>query len=124
MSNFTPIACSDGEPLGMADGTVTNEQITASSQRQGFEPWRARLGNTQSWTAATQDPTSPWIQVDLNDIVVVIGIQTQGGHFTSSGLSYYIWVDTLQVQYGNEDTDLTYIMEGDQAMVGVLRGHN
>ena len=120
MSYITPIGCSGGGPLGMADGTVTNEQITASSQRRGFEPWRARLGNTRSWTPATQNPTSPWIQVDLNDKVVITGIQTQGGSFISSGQTYNIWVKTLRVQYGDNDKDLYNIMDGDQVMVSIV----
>ena len=106
----------------MADGTIANEQITASSYfhiepDRTFEPWRARLGNIRSWATETQDPSSPWIQVNFNDTVVVTGIQTQGDDYTDQ-IGYHVnWIETFQVQYGYADTDLTFIMDGDQVMV-------
>ena len=108
----------------MADGSIANEQITASSQRPGFEPWRARLRNIRPWGTAIQYPSSPWIQVHFKDKVFVTGIQTQGYDFTNSGLTYKIWVQTLEIQYGDRETDLAYITEGAQAMVSILIERN
>ena len=120
----------------MADGTIVNEQITASSQflaeplqtlkgtvERTYEPWRARLGNIRSWATATQYPTSPWIQVDFIDSVAVTGIQIQGGNYTDPYGYYINWIKTFQVQYGDGDTEPTFIMDGDQAMVSICQYH-
>ena len=81
----------------------------------------------RSWAAKTQNPSSPWIQVDLKDTVVITAIKTQGGdyedyteYYSEDSIRYQEnWIGTLQVQYGDMDTDLRYIMDGDQAKVGV-----
>ena len=95
----------------MEDETITNEQIYASSYFSNYDPWQARLGNTRSWITETQNPSSPWIQVQLQNIVVITGIQTQGGGYMNP-----YWVETLHVKY--EDYQVwCYIMDGEKEMV-------
>ena len=96
----------------MEDRTIADSQITASSYfEEYYEPWQARLHNTRSWSTKTQNPSSPWIQVLFLNIVVITGIQTQGG----GNMNKY-WVETLYVEY-EDNLVLRYIMDGRKEMV-------
>ena len=118
LSIDTP-ACQQGAPLGMEDRTLAAWQITASSHLYGFEPWRARLRGTRSWAAETQNPSSLWIQVEFMNIVVITGIQTQGGgYYWHNGTYFMNWVETLHVQYEDQPV-WRYIMDGGREMVCV-----
>ena len=113
------IACDQGKPLGMESKTIANRQITASSFiYPNYDPWRARLRNTRSWATGTQTPSSPWIQVQFLNIVVITGIQTQGGVYWDTETYYVNWVETLHVEYG-DDSAWRYIMDGEKEMVCV-----
>ena len=106
------LACDQSRPLGMEDKTIAGWQITASSNYNAYDPWRARLRDTRSWATATQNPSSPWIQVEFVNITIITGIQTQG-----EGLRLG-WVETLHVAY-EENSAWCYIMDGEKEMVCV-----
>ncbi|XP_038066505.1 lactadherin-like [Patiria miniata] len=84
--NCSVYVCSDEEPLGMQDGRIKDEQITASSYYQNklnHGPAKARL-DTQAYASAwcydrhrETDPDHPWIQVEFNSEVYVTGLVTQ-----------------------------------------------
>ena len=103
----------------MTDGTIFNEQITASSNFPDYESWQARLGNTRSWYAKPQYPVLPWIQVEFVNITVITGIQVQGGSYWDENEQYDNWVETLQVQYEKDNGVPSYIMNGNETKVGV-----
>ncbi|XP_038047500.1 lactadherin-like [Patiria miniata] len=75
--------CSVEGPLGMEDGRIPDESITASSvwkNQADHGPLKARL-YTQEYAAAWcyggyED--SPWIQVDFNGTATITGLITQG----------------------------------------------
>ncbi|XP_072182247.1 inactive carboxypeptidase-like protein X2 [Diadema setosum] len=87
-------------PLGMEDGTITADQISASSCYQFPDcADHARLnhpaegGRRGAWCAADDDP-SPWIQVDLLTNFLITGVITQGRY-----PHYSQWVTSYQVLY-------------------------
>ncbi|XP_072039523.1 uncharacterized protein [Amphiura filiformis] len=97
-------------PLGMQSGHIADEQITASDYFVGFKPEKARLHNPMNnWVAAVGNPTDPWIQVDFRHEVAITGLQTQG---SATAGHYFEWVEMLQIQYGEINDSLTYIMDG------------
>ena len=112
------LACDQSTPLGMKDGTIADSQITASSNYRNYGPWRGRLGNTRSWATKTENASSPWIQVKFLNVVVITGVQTQGGYYWNQKTYYENWVETLHVQY-EDYPDWRYIMDGEKEMVCV-----
>ncbi|XP_033123006.1 uncharacterized protein LOC117121804, partial [Anneissia japonica] len=90
--------------LGIEDGTIHSDQLTASSEFRSSKSLGADRGrlNTVSdeggfgcWAAATNDPDQ-WIQADLGAIKGVIGVITQG---RSDGTQ---WVTSYKVQYSTD----------------------
>ncbi|XP_066456094.1 coagulation factor V isoform X2 [Eleutherodactylus coqui] len=78
-------------PLGLESRIISDEQITASHYIDPWEPKLARINNVGSynaWSAHMNRSSLPWIQVDLQKIFLISGIQTQGAkkYFTQ----YYI----------------------------------
>ncbi|XP_038068756.1 lactadherin-like isoform X2 [Patiria miniata] len=77
--------CSVEGTLGMEDGRIPDQSITASSffrNLTAFGPVRARLnlkGNAEAWcNDDVTDNISPWIQVAFNGTVTITGLITQG----------------------------------------------
>ena len=99
----------------MEDGSIADNQITASSYASGVgysrQPWEGRL-NYDKWSYwapinPAQDST-PWIQVAFSSAVTITAIQTQGGGFHSA------WVTELEIQTGQP---LSYILQGSEPAV-------
>ncbi|XP_072182297.1 uncharacterized protein [Diadema setosum] len=63
-------------------------------------------GGWVGWVPAVSDATQ-WIQVDMEEVTIFSGLQTQG----SSDNDY--WVETYQVAYSNDTSSWTYVHEGD-----------
>ena len=99
--------CSQSYALGMQSGHISDEQITSSSFFEGVNISEAngRLNNFGYWGTNENDQTNPWIQVDLLEETSVTGIITQGG---AGGTEY---VETLQIQFGESEDNLAYIVE-------------
>ena len=80
------IGCS--APLGMADGTITDTQITASSSSGHAHQARP---TSSGWQSATLDQNQ-WLQVDFGKKTDVTKVKTWGarGHYyiTTYTLSY------------------------------------
>ena len=74
--------CESG-PLGMANGSIPDSSITASSYMKFslFDrlPEYARLGGSRYWASDGTD-SNPWIQVDLGSNHTVTGLQTEGDY--------------------------------------------
>ncbi|XP_035673647.1 uncharacterized protein LOC118414024 [Branchiostoma floridae] len=72
------------EPLGMEDGRILDQQITASSSmgRNGTLPYQGRLNGWGAWWADTISDSNlgsnEWFQVDLLKPMYVTGLMTQG----------------------------------------------
>ncbi len=96
------------------DTKVANDQMTASSH-YGYvsvpglylPPWKGRLNHDEYWATSVSNPSDPWIKVDFRKNISVKGIAIQG----SGGDNNNDWIKTLEIQYGNSQDALVYIME-------------
>ncbi len=110
---YYPTECVNPSSVGVDDSTkVLNSQLTASSSLSNYrDPWGVRItkSNNAYWATAMSNPENPWIQVDFLNPVAVTIITTQGSN--NQNPRDVCFVDTLQVQYGNEEDALVYIVE-------------
>ncbi|XP_038046744.1 lactadherin-like [Patiria miniata] len=111
--------CSVGGPLGMEDGRIRNESITASSVWGNFTnhaPPRARLntqGHAAAWVSAGNSDPNPWIQVDFVSMVTITGLITQGrGDQVDTQ-----WVTEYQVTYSDDGQSWNHMTDADGASV-------
>ncbi|XP_072023253.1 uncharacterized protein, partial [Amphiura filiformis] len=97
-------------PLGVESGVVRDGQITSGSEfYTDHPPHEARLHRANNWSTKEVNPSDPWIQVDFLDTVTITGLLTQGSAYDK----HDEWVTMLQMQYGDTDNSLEFIMEGD-----------
>ena len=96
-------------PLGVANGAITELQITASTEyNSDVAPMFGRLFYLGGWSTAVND-VSEWLQIDLRQKnVKVIGAATQGRH--NSGQ----WVTTYKLQYSDNGVSFIYYKEEGQ----------
>ncbi|XP_038060290.1 EGF-like repeat and discoidin I-like domain-containing protein 3 [Patiria miniata] len=99
------VECSSPQPLGMEDGTIQDDRITASSILGTTYPARkARLNIDNGWAAWSND-ANPWIEVDLVQSTVVTGVTTQGG--------YGVYVTAYKVSYKKQpSSDREHVTDG------------
>ena len=64
-------------PLGIANGLVEDSSFTASSSNSQNAPFHARLRGHSAWSAHPSD-VSPWVSVDVGEVVRLTGISVQG----------------------------------------------
>ncbi|XP_015762776.1 PREDICTED: EGF-like repeat and discoidin I-like domain-containing protein 3 isoform X1 [Acropora digitifera] len=113
--------CQDA--LGMENGGVLDEQITASSElNDDSAAYQGRLnvnesvqGNTVksgAWVAGTSDQ-SQWLQVDLFDEESLISrVATQGrNQDVYRDIANSQWVERYKLQYSNDGRDFEYYHE-------------
>ena len=65
----------------MESGEITDDQITASSYRDFYPPYLARLNGISAWRPGPYYGVQynvPWIQVDFQRTLWVTGVATQG----------------------------------------------
>lgn len=97
----------------MENGTIFNEQITASSEFPGlsYKAFYGRLHHKSdiggAWSAGTNDQNQ-WLQVDLlsNQYTTVTGVATQGRH----GIRFQQWVTRYKLQYSSEGLNFQYYL--------------
>nr|XP_034971451.1 coagulation factor V [Zootoca vivipara] len=80
-ASFTVIDTGCKLPMGLASGIIKDSQISASNYIGYWEPKLARLNNDgkyNAWSVGKNESEHPWIQVDLENQVLITGIQTQG----------------------------------------------
>ena len=110
-------------PLGIEDGSITDDQITSSSHWEDDARWKAsegRLNNpTQFWSKGDDDDT-PWIQVAFSSPVTITAIQTQGANDDGEDGDGEVWVTELEMQTGDSVTTLEYIMDGPNPEVSTV----
>ena len=88
------------DPLGMQDGTITDNQIISSVARSTLYPPRsARLwhadGVTYGFIPSSHTSTDQYIEVDLQRVVWVSGIIMQG----IDSPDYQCWTERYKVKY-------------------------
>ena len=102
--------------LGLENRTIEDHQMSASSQYYQLAAHEGRLHNTgvNFWASSTSDMTSPWLQVDFLQPVVITGIQTQGAGVIAQYPTH------VQIQYGNDVYALQNILENGSPKVTQL----
>ncbi|KAL5014476.1 hypothetical protein ScPMuIL_008746 [Solemya velum] len=77
-------------PLGMKDGSITDEQITASSYfHKVYAPWKGRLNSDGYWQADSRSQFE-YFRIDLRKVSNVTSIALQGAkYFTKTFHVYY-----------------------------------
>nr|XP_058941795.1 retinoschisin-like [Pocillopora verrucosa] len=103
-------------PLGMESGAIFDSQITASSMsndRHAAPNARLHFKGSENpvrhggWVAREKN-INQWLQVDLQHIIRVIGIATQGKPASKQ------WVTKYKLQYGDDgQTFRVYKRDGD-----------
>ena len=128
------LECQDA--LGMENGGVLDEQITASSElNDNSAAYQGRLNVNESaqgstiksgaWVAGTSDQ-SQWLQVDLFDEESLISrVATQGRNQDVSWvLANSQWVERYKLQYSNDGRDFEYYHEQGKRAAKVRRNVN
>ncbi|XP_022083768.1 lactadherin-like [Acanthaster planci] len=111
----TAVGCSTPRPLGMEDGTIPDERISASSYQTfcfgSCLASDARLNSNERW--APNSNRGSWIEVDLAVSTLVSGVITQGG---PGGIRY---VKRYLVSYQRQhSSDRVHVTDGnDEAKV-------
>jgi len=110
-----PLDCQ--EALGMENGTISDSQISASSQWtadygaiQGRLHIKATPKNAGSWSAKQND-FDQWLQVDLgSQYIKVTRVATQGRR------DYSQWVTKYKLRYSNDGVNFQYYREQGQTV--------
>ncbi|XP_078363993.1 polycystin family receptor for egg jelly-like [Oculina patagonica] len=109
-------------PLGMEDGALSDDKITASTDQNGHRAIQGRLHFPASnlagaWAAARND-INQWLQIYLgNRFANITGVATQG----RDQVAY--WVKTYNLQYGNDELSLQYYSEQGQSAIKKFDGN-
>ena len=100
----------------MEDGSIPDDRITASSQRDyRFPPSNARLNLNRYWSPATKQFKGSWLQVDMGaNPVQIEGVITQGSP------DYAQYVTHYQVHYSIDLTTWMYVNGASTPQVRVL----
>ena len=103
--------CTAGTALGMENGVIPNNQISApSSYGSGHEAWRGRLNNEPAlpynamidmaaWASGIIDKHQ-YLQVDLGQIRILTRVATQGRPYLVTN-----WVKRYAILYSNDGTN-------------------
>ena len=96
------------EALGMENGKIADNQITASSERFNYKAVQARLryknkeGRPFGWQPKDSRRTE-WLQVDLLDNYILTGVATQGClPVYPSSKNPVFTVTKYQLEYSND----------------------
>ncbi|XP_033105774.1 uncharacterized protein LOC117108037 [Anneissia japonica] len=96
------------EPVGMQDGSISSDRITASSEyNRNCGSSFGRLQNTDrsgAWCAQSNDQ-SQWLQINLGEPHTISGVLTQGRSNNDQ------WVTSFTVQYKMDGQDWTDIVD-------------
>ncbi|XP_064630845.1 uncharacterized protein LOC135489423 [Lineus longissimus] len=96
--------------LGIASGYILDEQFTASSSLNGYEPHKARLDSSGAWCTDFDVIEKHYLQVDLRSEYHITGLETQGRKKDG--------VTGFRLKYGTDQNALRwYLDETKQPMV-------
>ncbi|CAH1265972.1 EDIL3 [Branchiostoma lanceolatum] len=109
-------------PLGMANGDIDDNQISASSEVAGYEAYKGRLNGPRAWEANVSD-SNQWLQVNFNNRIIITGIQTQGlwgGHVKSYRLLYGDTEDDLFIYKESGGTNSSKLFDANSDGTAVV----
>jgi len=93
----------------MENGTILDEKITASSEKNTAK--NGRLNSGSSWCAGTSD-SKPYLQIDLQTLHIICAVSTQGNSQANE------WVKTYTLQSSMDGSSWTNYTED-----GVVKVH-
>ncbi|CAK8692632.1 unnamed protein product [Clavelina lepadiformis] len=102
--------------VGMEDGRVGNNDITASRSLSGHPPHKARLRQIGSWLSPHPPQRDDWLQVDLKTSTTVVAVATQGYSYGSS------WTTSYKIAHGFTENDLQ-IIQNNQGRDLIFQGN-
>ncbi|OPJ66660.1 coagulation factor V [Patagioenas fasciata monilis] len=112
-------------PLGMENGEIKNNQITASSVKTSWfntwDPSLARLnqeGKINAWRAKLNS-NQQWLQIDLLTIKKITAIATQG----AKTLTAENFVKTYVIQYSYQGSEWKSYTDGSSSVAKVFLGN-
>lgn len=112
-------------PLGMENGEIKNNQITASSVKTSWfntwDPSLARLnqeGKVNAWRAKLNS-NQQWLQIDLLTIKKITAIATQG----AKSLTAENFVKTYVIQYSDQGSEWKSYTDGSSSVAKVFLGN-
>lgn len=113
---LVPVDIQCGHKLGMEDGSIPDDRITASSQLGSYtQPSNARLNLNRRWYPASGQWVGSWLQVYMGlDPMHIEGVVTQGDPYRD------YWVTHYQVQYSIDGTAWLYVNGDSTPQVRVL----
>ncbi|XP_078353730.1 uncharacterized protein LOC144638391 [Oculina patagonica] len=98
----------------MERGTITDNQIIASSAIATAKNGRLNFASGSSWCAATSD-TNPYLQIDLQTLNIICAVSTQGNSQADQ------WVKNYTLQSSTDGLAWTEYKEGGR--VKILKGN-
>ncbi|XP_072043317.1 lactadherin-like [Amphiura filiformis] len=103
--------CECMNPLGMENYDIPDDKITASSYKVAVDgprlPEYGRLRHASTWVSDQGDHPI-WIQVDLDAVLIVTGVLTQGRRASAD---FKHCVDEFKVKTGLAVSSLSYIQD-------------
>ncbi|XP_029200554.2 uncharacterized protein LOC114965136 [Acropora millepora] len=110
------------QPLGMANGAIVDEQISASSEwSRAHRAAYGRLFYTLNSAAWVASDANPWFQIDLrNEHTKVTRIATQGRSRVAICCQ---WVKTYSLQFSADGKSFSYYKEEGQISKKVFNGN-
>ena len=110
--------------LGMENGLISDEQITASSEldeyhaaiqgRLRFQPTSEKAG---AWVVSTAD-ANQWLQVDLDSLNTTVNrVATQRRKDNAQ------WVTNYNLQYGDDEVNFQYYREEGETVTKVIHSY-
>ncbi|PFX14395.1 Receptor-type tyrosine-protein phosphatase F [Stylophora pistillata] len=94
--------------LGMKNGAISDDEVTASSVQSASTPGkngRLNYASGSSWCAGTSD-TNPYLQIDLQTLHIICAVSTQGNSQADQ------WVKNYKLQLSTDGTTWTDYQEG------------
>ena len=105
----------------MENGLISDEQITASSEFDGYHAvnqsrlrFQPTSGKAGAWVVLTTD-ANQWLQVDLDSLnTTVTRLATQRREDNEE------WVTNYNLQYGDNEVNLHYYREEGETVIKVI----
>ena len=98
--------------LGMEGGSITDNNITASSAVSQTK--NGRLNNAGAWCANTADSINPYLQIDLQTLHIICAVSTQGNSQADH------WVESYTLKSSTDGTTWTDYNDLGQVKVGIM----
>ncbi|XP_068727455.1 receptor-type tyrosine-protein phosphatase T-like isoform X1 [Montipora capricornis] len=102
-----------------------SDRFSASSSRDGFQPYKARLYTDDVWSPRTDDNASDFLQIDLNGKFFICAVATQGasndpgGYLTTSYKLLFSLNGTEWLTYKENGSDK--IFEGNSNRKNIIK---